>query len=233
MNDIKTAIATLLICSCLALIFVCSLALQKRPTSGAAASFLALSGFCVVIYDFGYAMEIFATTLPDVLFWVRFEHWGIQLLPVFWLMFSLCIMEKKKLVKFLPGLLLLLPPLVALACSQTLGGLNLLHPNPRLAEGEMMTLFAYDRGWAIYLVTVVQSIYIAGSVILLTVGLVRGSPLPRKQTVIYWLGSVLPWTSSLAFNFGKLPFNIDATPLVLSLSITLLMVGFLGIGILE
>ncbi len=233
MSDIKTAIATLLICSCLALIFVCSLALQKRPTSGAAAVFLSLSGLCAVVYDFGYAMEIFAVTLPDVLFWVRFEHWGIQFLPVFWLMFSLSIMNKKKLVRFLPGLLLLLPPLVAFLCSQTLGGLNLLHPNPRLASGEVITRFTYDRGWTIYLVTAVQNVYIAGSVILLTAGLVRGTPLPRKQTVIYWLGSVFPWASSLAFNFGKLPFNIDATPLVLSLSVTLLMVGFLGIGILE
>ena len=233
MNDIKTVAATLLLCSCGALIFVCSLALQKRSTSGAAAIFLALSGLCVVFYDFGYAMEIFAVTLHDVLFWVRFEHLGIQLIPVLWLMFTLSIMGKKKFVTLRLGLLLFLPPLVALVCSQTLGGLNLMHPNPRLADSDSLSLFAYDRGWVMYLVTAVQSLYIAASILLLTVGLIRGSPLPRKQTVIYWAGSLLPWASSLAFNFGKVPYNIDTTPLVLSLSIALLMIGFLGEGLLE
>ncbi|HWP69266.1 MAG TPA: histidine kinase N-terminal 7TM domain-containing protein [Rectinemataceae bacterium] len=233
MNDVKIIITTLLICSCMGILFICGLALQKRSTSGMPAVFLALCGFCVVIYDFGYAMEIYAITLPDVLFWVRFEHLGIQLIPVLWLMFALSVMGRKKLVTLRTGLFLFFPPLVALACSQTLGGLNLMHPNPRLADGDVISLFKYDRGCAMYLVTAVQSGYIAAGIIIFTIGLIRGAPLPRKQTVIYWLASLLPWVSSLAYNLGKLPYNIDATPLVLSLSVAIFMFGFLGPEILE
>jgi len=228
MNDIKIVIITLLICSCMAILFVCALALQKRSTSGAPAVFLILCGICIVLYDFGYAMEIYATTLPDVLYWVRFEHIGIQLIPVLWLMFALHAMGKKKFVTLGRGLLLFLPSVVALACSQTLGGLNLLHHNPRLATGEVLSLFKYDRGWEIYLVTAVQSVYIAASVILFTIGLFRGALVSRRQIAVYWIGSILPLASSLVFNMGFIPYNIDATPLVLTLSIAFFMYGFLS-----
>ena len=227
MNDFKTVVVVLLICSCMGILFVCALAFQRWSSSKATAFSLVFCGICVVIYDFGYAMEIYSTTLHDVMFWVRFEHWGIQLIPVFWLMFTLCLLGKRKFLTLRVGLLLMVLPLAALACSQTLGGLNLLHPNPRLAEGEVLSLFTYDRGWAMYLVTAFQSLYLAASGILFTVGLIRGSPLPRKQIIIYWIGSLIPWLSSLAFNCGLTPYNTDTTPLVLSLSVTLFMFGFL------
>lgn len=233
MNDIKIAFTALLISSCLALLFVCALAIQKRHSSKASAIFLAMAGICVAIYDFGYAMEINLTTLADIMFWVRFQHIGIQLLPAFWLMFALNVMGRKRHLSFPIAALLFLPPLVGLACSQTLGGLNILHPNPRLASGETVSLFAYDRGWPIYIVTIMQSIYIAATFIVFTIGLVRGAPIPRKQTMIYWIGSVLPWVSSLSYNFGFVPYNIDPTPLVLSFCVILLLYGFLQVGILD
>jgi hypothetical protein len=232
MNDIKMVFTTLLVCSCIGIFYVCAFAIQRRSTSGVAAIFLSLCGICMVIYDFGYAMEINATTLADILFWVRFQHWGIQAMPPLWLMFALCVMGKRKSITLRTGIFFFFLPLVALVCSQTLGGLNLLHPNPRLADGDQLSLFKYDRGPAMYLVTVVQSSYLAAGIILFTIGLVHGRPVPRKQMVIYWLGSILPWASSLAYNFG-LTSNTDTTPLVLSLSVVLFMYGFLKVGILE
>lgn len=233
MNDIKIAFTALLITSCMALLFVCALSIQRHPASKAPSIFLALSGICAAIYDFGYAMEINVVSLPEIMFWVRFQHIGIQFIPMFWLMFALCVTGKKKLLTFRNGMLLLIPPLIGFACSQTLGGLNILHPNPRLASGELISLFAYDRGWPIYILTITQSLYIAATVALFVLGLVRGAPIPRKQILIYLLGSIFPWCSSLAFNFGMIPYNIDSTPLALSLSVVLLLYGFVKLGMLE
>lgn len=229
MNDIKIAFTALLISSCMALLFVCALAIQKRPASKVSAVLLALTGICAVIYNFGYAMEINGETLSNIMFWVRFQHFGIQLLPAFWLMFALHVMGKRKHVTLPIVVLMFLPPLIGLACSQTLGGLNLLHPHPRLATGEVVSLFVYDRGWPIYIVTIIQSIYIAVTFIIFTIGLILGAPLPRKQTLIYWVGSALPWVSSLAYNFGLVPYNIDPTPLVLSFCVILLLYGVLRV----
>ncbi|MFZ2780526.1 MAG: diguanylate cyclase [Rectinemataceae bacterium] len=233
MDTMRLIVTSLLFCSCLAILFACTLALRKRSVSGASADFLALCGLCVAIYDFGYAMEINASSLTDVLFWVRFQHFGIQPMPVIWLLFSLRIMRKKNSLTPLEGVLLCVPPLVMLVCSQTLGGLNLLHPNPRLADGDFLSLFRYDRGWSMYLVTGIQSVYLAASTLLFTVGLIRGVPTPRKQAAIYWVGSLLPWASSLAYILGLTPNNLDTTPLVLSVSVVLFAVGFLRIGLLD
>jgi len=233
MENTNIAVTTLLICSCVGLIFICALALQKRPESGAAAVDLALCGICVVIYDFGYAMEIHSISLSETMFWVRFQHWGIQPLPPLWLMFALFVSGKKKLVTLKTGLLLFILPLAALAASQTLGGLNIMHPNARLAAGEMLSRFAYDRGWVIYLVTAVQCLYLGASIVLFAIGFFRGKPVPRRQAAIYLFGSLLPWASSLAYNYGLTPYNTDTTPLVLSLSVALFIYGLLKAGVLE
>ncbi|HWR12447.1 MAG TPA: diguanylate cyclase [Rectinemataceae bacterium] len=233
MDEVKTVVVSLLLSSCMAILVICVLAMRKRTTSGLAAVFLTLCGIGAAIYDFGYAMEIRSTTLSGVLFWVRFQHWGIQSIPLLWLLFTLCIMGKRKFITPISSALLCFMPLVALACSQTLGGLNLLHPNPHLGDGAMMSLFLYDRGWAIYLVTGIQSIYLLASAILFVVGLIRGVPVPRTQTLIYLTGSLLPWLNGLAYNMGLIPYNLDSTPLVLSISMALFMIGFLKVGILD
>jgi diguanylate cyclase (GGDEF)-like protein len=178
-------------------------------------------------------MEIQASTLVGVMFWVRFEQLGIQLLPPLWFLFALDIVGRRKKITPIQFVLLFVLPLAGLFCSQTLGTLNLMHPNPRLATGEVLTLFEYDRGWVMYLDTAFQSIYMLASFALFTIALVRGSPVPRSQAAIYWLGSLIPWLSSFAYILGVSPYNTDLTPIALSISIVLFLIGLLKVGILD
>jgi diguanylate cyclase (GGDEF)-like protein len=233
MGEMKFYATSSLFFTCAAIIFVCVMAWKRKGTTGLPAVFLTLCGLGVAIYDFGYAMEIHASTLEAVFFWVRFEHCGIQFIPPLWLMFSLSIMGKWKKANPLRIALLLALPAVALVCSQTLGGLNLLHPNPRLATGEALSLFEYDRGWPIYLTTALQSVYLVVSFALFTIGFMRGGPMPRAQTALYWFGSTVPWVGSLIYNSGSAPYNIDITPFLMSISVGIFMIGFLKIGILD
>ena len=233
MNEARFIVTALLFFSCGALLFVCLLALRKRFTSGVPALLLALAGFFVAIYNFGFAMEINASSTAGTYFWVRFQHWGIQLIPPTWLLFALFIMGKKKFITPFSISLIYVLPLIALAASQTLGGLNLMHPNPNLAAGELFSRFVYDRGWAIHLTTVAQSALLVTSLVLFTMSLARGIPIPRNQSAIYWLGSIIPLASSLAYNFGLAPWNIDTTPLLLGLSVVLFTVGFFKVGLLD
>ncbi len=233
MDELKFYATSTLFFTCAAIIFVCVLAWKRKGTTGLPAVFLTLCGLSVAIYDFGYAMEIHASTLRDVFFWVRFEHWGIQFISPLWLMFTLSIMGKWKKAPPLQIALLLALPAVALACSQTLGGLNLLHPNARLATGEVLSLFEYDRGWPIYLATALQSGFLVVSFALFSIGFVRGGPVPRVQTALYWFGSTVPWAGSLIYNSGNAPYNIDVTPFLMSISVGFFMFGFLKVGILD
>ncbi|MCE5256138.1 MAG: diguanylate cyclase [Spirochaetaceae bacterium] len=233
MENLRLTVTVMLYVSCILTLFVVLAALRRRSTAGVSATNLILCGVCVAIYDFGYAREINVTNMVDVFFWVRFQHLGIQLLPVLWFMFALSIMRKRDALSRFVRILLWIPPVVMLILSQTLGGLNLLHPDARLAEGGTLSLFMYDRGWAMYLVTAIQSIYLVASTVLFTIGLVRGIPIPRNQLTIYWIGSLLPWASSLAYIGGITPNNMDTTPIALSLSVLFFAIGFFKVGMLD
>ena len=226
-------ITALLFFSCGALFFVCLLAIRKRSTSGFPAILLALAGLFVAIYDIGYAMEINTVDIAETFFWVRFQHWGIQLVTPTWFLFALLIVRKNKTVSPYMVTLIFFPPIIALLASQTLGGLNLLHSNPGLAGGELLSRFVYDKGWAMYLVVIVQSAYLIASIVLLAISFARGFPIPRNQSAIYLLGTALPLVSSLAYNFDITPYNADTTPIVLGLSVLLFMVGFFKVGLLD
>lgn len=233
MTIARFIITALLFFSCGALFFVCLLAIRKRSTSGLPAILLALAGLFVAIYDIGYAMEINTVDIAETFFWVRFQHWGIQLITPTWFLFALLIMGKKKRISPYSIALLFLLPIIALAASQTLGAANLLHPNPGLAEGELLSRFVYDRGWAIYLVTIMQTSLLIASLLLFAKSLAKGFPIPRNQSAIYLLGTALPLASSIAYNFGLTPHNADTTPLVLGLSVMLFMIGFFKVGLLD
>jgi diguanylate cyclase (GGDEF)-like protein len=233
MENLRSVVTALLFSSCVTILSLCFFALRKRDLWGKPASFLAFCGLCVIVYDFGYAMEIHASTLAVVMFWVRFEQLGIQLLPPLWFLFALGIMVRKKPVRPITFVLLFALPLAGLVCSQTLGNLNIMHPNPRMASGEVLSLFEYDRGWVMYLDTAFQGAYLLAGCVMFSIALIRGWPVPRNQAAIYWLGSLIPWLSSFAYIVGFSPFNADLTPIALSISIVLFLIGFLKVGILD
>jgi ABC-type Fe3+-siderophore transport system permease subunit len=68
----------------------------RRRASGAAAVYLSISLFSVFIYCFGYAMELQSETLQTVMFWVRFQHWGIDFIAPSWLLFALAVSGYEK-----------------------------------------------------------------------------------------------------------------------------------------
>jgi diguanylate cyclase (GGDEF)-like protein len=233
MSSARLIATALLFSFCITITFLCVLAWRKRASSGASAIYLALSGLCAAIYNFGYAMEINAVSQASLFFWIRFQHIGIQFIVPFWLLFSLFITAKNRgLRPWLIGLVFLVPTAGFIA-AQTLGGLNLLHPNAHMAAGVALSPFVYDRTWPLYAITLVQSAYLAVSLGFFIRALIRGVPFPRSQATIYVVGSIAPWISSLLYNFGFSPNNIDLSPFALGLSISLFVAGFLKIGILD
>ncbi len=233
MIDARLVATSLLFCFCITILFLCILAWRKRSSAGASAVYLSLSAICAAIYNLGYALEINSLSESALFFWVRFQHLGIQFILPFWLLFSLHITGRARKLKLWTVGLIFLVPVIGFAASQTLGGHNILHPNARLMEGIGFSSFVYDRSWLLYLIVAVQSLYLTISLAVFVVALVRGNPFPRIQAIIYIAGSILPWTTSILYNFAILPYNIDLSPFAMGLSIALFVAGFLRIGILD
>lgn len=213
--------------------FLSIAAWRKRSTAGAPALYLSLCMLAITVYTFGYTMELASNSLESIQFWVRYEHWGIQAVAPLWLLFALAISGKEKLItpKFLAALFFF--PVIFLAISQTLGSLNLAHPNPRLDTSGPFPTFNYDRSIFTYIALLYTSLCLAVSTYLFTTMYIRSAPTFRDQTIFFWVGSLIPWAAGFIYHLDLIPHNIDPIPLTLSLSASIYLLGFYRFRMLD
>lgn len=202
---------------------------RKRAT-GKAAVFLAICIAGVAVYSFGYGMELLSNTLKTAMFWVRFQHVGIQVIAPAWLLFALSIAgyEKKLTTKWIIALFII--PLCLFLSAETLGWLNLFHHNPRMDTSGVFPIFTYDRNIFNYISIGYFSLCILSSTVLFVLMLFRTASSSRQQAVLYLLGSIPPGLGLVPYN---LSVGVDYTPLALGLSGILFAIGFIRLRILD
>jgi diguanylate cyclase (GGDEF)-like protein len=178
-------------------------------------------------------MELESYTLETVMFWVRFQHWGIHLIAPAWLLFALSITgHEKRITPWLIAALSLIP-LILFGTAQTLGTLNLMHHNPRLDQTGLYPVFIYDRSIFNMVVILYYSLCLGVSTILFVFNMVRAAASFRKHAMIYLIGSAPPWAGLLLHNLNVCEHNLDLTPLMLGLAGLVLSYGFLRFKILD
>jgi len=205
----------------------------RRKSTGNHALYFAICSLTVAIYAFGYAMEIQSETLETAMFWVRFQHWGIEFIAPAWLLFSLSVSGNEKRISKKIIIFLLVVSIILLLISQTLGTLNLGHINPRMDTSGAFTIFTYDRGLYNYISLGFYSICLTASTIVFLLMLFRSAPSFKKQAVIYLIGSVIPWIALIIYSLSLISSNLDFTPIALGISEIIFAFGFIKFGILD
>lgn len=232
MTDLRF-ILVLLIVSAAVMFFLSSITWTRRIYAGRSAVWLSVCMIGVAIYNFGYAMELSNRTLPGMMLWVRFQHLGIEAIAPAWLLFSLCLTGREKLITRKRVMLLFIVPVFLFLASQTLGGLNLYHNNPLLDTSGPFPVFSYQKGPVALLAVAYYTFCITASTMLFAFMLFRSAPAFRKQGAVFLLGSLIPWTVMVLYMFEITAANFDFTPLAFSLSTLLFSFGFLKYGILD
>lgn len=204
-----------------------------RRSSAKAAEYLSICLFTVAIYCFGYAMEIQCATLKSAMFWVRFQHWGIEFIAPTWLLFALAVSGYQKQISKKMVIALYIIPVLLFLMSQTLGWLNLTHANPRMDISGPFPIFIYDRTFYNYVVIGYYSACLLASAVLFSIMFFRSAPSFRNQAVIYLIGSLPPWLSLILHNLNLFPSHIDFTPLALGMSGVIFTIGFVRFRILD
>ena len=205
----------------------------SRRSTGKAAIFLAVCMWASAIYSFGYGMELSSSTEASIFFWVRFEHWGIQLIAPTWLLFAMSVSGFEKKIK--PALVaaLAIIPLYLFFTSQTLGGLNWAHINPRVDFSGSFPMFSYDRNVWNYIAVGYYSLCLTVSTVLFALSMFRSVASFRKSAAIYLIGSLPPLFGLFFQNLDLLQNNVDYTPFLLSISGILFVYGFSKLRILD
>ncbi|MBA4420932.1 MAG: hypothetical protein C0391_07270 [Anaerolinea sp.] len=233
MDTEKLTIISLLMISSVLMLWIGILTLRRRTMAGPAANALAICLFGVSIYSFGYALEVSSMTLSTIMLWVRVEHIGIQSIAPTWLIFSIYQTGRGKALTLPRIIAIYIIPLILLLLAQTLGSLNILHPNPRITITGPYAIFNYDRSILIYISLIYQSLCVLASTILFTILFVKTSPAFRKQTIIFLVGSLIPWVGGVIYTLGLAPYNLDLTPITFTVSSLVLAIGFFRFQIME
>lgn len=231
MNE-RIVIVTIQFATALVLLLLALVAWRRR-SSGNAAIFLAVCLTSVTIYSFGYGMELLSDTLETAMFWVRFQHLGIQWIAPTWMLFAISVTGFEKRIKPWMLIVLAIIPLYLLVSAQTLGGLNLAHHNPRMDTSGPFPVFAYDRNIWNYIAVSFYSFCLGVSTILFTIFFFRAARSSKKQAIVYLLGSIPPWVGLFLHNLNLSTTNIDYTPLMMGVSGLFFVFGFTRLRILD
>lgn len=203
------------------------IAWKRRKSAGIPATYFSICMLGVAIYCFGYAMEITKSTLPEIMFWVRVQHFGIWVVIPAWLLFSLFMVGKEKFITPRRTAVLVIISTFFSLSALTLGSGNILHLNPHLNTTGVFPTFVYDRGVIAWLGLAYVSLCLAASTLLFIIMLLRAAPAFRKQAVIFLTGSLIPWVGMVIYVLRLTPYNLDATPVSMSLSGLIFSFGFL------
>jgi GGDEF domain-containing protein len=207
---------SLLIIDSLLVLFMLFVVVRRLDTPGATPFFGLLAG--VLLYNFGYAMELL--TPPGVMsyFWTHFQYWGSCSLPAFWLWMSLETPFQTKLRRHWFYSALFLIPVITLALHLTNDWHHLYYTSLNYERVGDLTLAVVVRGpW--YWVQLGYSVLVFA----LSLGFfaVRWGRLGHgygKMALGLLGGTVFIWISVFVYQLGLLPGKLDLNPVGLTLA---------------
>ena len=215
----------------LAMVWLSIISFNKRKISGYSAIYLSLCMVSVSIYGLGYAMELSSNSLEGIMFWVRFEHIGIQTIAPFLFLFTLSHTQNEKWIQD-RGLLFLIFPVINIFFAMTLGKQNILHANPYFVWVGPFPIFHYHQTIWMKLSLVYTYLLLFGSAALIIRMMFGSTPALRQQLIVFLIAIIFPFLSGLIYNTGNSPYNLDLTPFSFSISSLLMSYGFLKLNIL-
>ncbi len=233
MINARLAIVTTLLISATVTSVLAIIAFRRRKTIGILATIFGFVGISVTIYSFGYAMELLNNTLIGVMFWLRVEHIGIQTLPALWLLFALCITGNEKWLTVRRVASLFIIPVIVLTAIYTNRWHHLFYQNPHLIDIGVFSTFHFDKGPIYWLNVIYINLMLFMSTILFIRMLIRSAPSFRRQAVVFFVSAIIPWIGMGLYLSGKTPYNLDFSPITLSISVMLFTLGILEFHVLD
>ena len=209
-------------------------AYRQRRVPGSQALLLLL--LAISFWVFAYTLELNVPSLAGKLFWAKVEYFGIVLIPIAYILFSLKYVDvfgKVKKPRRLTAVLLIIPLLTVLF-AWTNEAHGLIWATTSLIQDENLTYLALEHGiwfWVnigfVYLLLMVSTIILLRKIIT-TPNQFRG------QIILILVGSFWPWFGNALYITGKNPFpHLDLTPFAFALTALLFTVALFRFKFLD
>jgi PAS domain S-box-containing protein len=206
--------------------------LLRRSETNIALAGLALA---IMLWTFGYALEIAGADLATKVIWGQFQYIGIAGVPFAWLVFAYNHSHPGKQMSLRTLLLLAVVPLITVGMVFTNQWHALIWRETHLSQAGAFTVLGVTHGPWFW----IHSIYsyglnLAGAIIIFRF-LGSKSGLYRGQTITLIIAVLVPWLGNILYISGADPIQyLDLTPFAFTvtlIAVTWSIYGFRLIGI--
>lgn len=184
------------------------------------------------IYSFGYAFELQATNLQQIIFWLHVEYIGISFLPPLFIILALHYTGMSHLLKPWLVIPLLLIAFITLLLELTNYG-NLFYHELRLNPDVSFVLADFVKGRWYWVHQVFANLMLLLSSLLYLMMFRETTGRSRTRALIMLLALDIPWGFYVIYLIGGSPFNIDLCPFSFSVAGILTAFGIFRYHLLE
>ena len=214
--DEKNFIILILVISGIITLFLSVFALMKEKVKGSFSFFLMMISVCG--YSLGYALELSHTTLPGIMMALKVQYLTIPYIPAFWFFLAAKYSGYINLSRIRHYLPFFIIPFITQILVMTAEHHAFYYMNPRLETAGPFTLIHFDKAlW--YLVQVIYSnlMLFAGSILFGRL-MLKTLGKQRKQAIMAFAASLIPWCGFIIYTTGNSPYGLDLAPLFLSVT---------------
>jgi PAS domain S-box-containing protein len=170
-------------------------------------------------WSFAVVMELFILELSVKIFWIKMSYFGITVIPVAWLIFTLLYTKREKWLTRRNLAILFVIPVITLIMVWTNNTFHLMWKDIWLNTSISPPVDAVTHNLWFW----VHSAYSYSLLFLGTLGLLdlfrKSNGIYRKQAGILLLAALVPWVGNILFIAGVGPFSVvDPTPLTFTVT---------------
>jgi len=184
---------------------------------------VSLIGLSVLIWSFGYLLEILAPDLQSKIFWANLKQIGNVLLPTATIVFALRYAQFVKSVRKRLIALLMIEPIIVLYLYFIDSQNPFMRINPRIFELNGLSLLNFEFGEGLYLHFAYGAALTIASAILLVLRLFRSESFYRQQISYILFGLSIPFLGAFLTFMGVIPPEFDTVPLLLGFSFPIMV----------
>ena len=170
-------------------------------------------------WSFAVVMEYLSVDLSTKVFWMKMSYFGITVLPVVWLIFTLLYTDRERWVTLRNIAILTILPVITIIMVWTNGAHHLIWKDIWLDTALTPPVDAVTHNiWFCIQAGYAYSLILLGTLCLLS--LFRQSEgIYRKQAGTLLSATLVPWVANILFISGVSPFSVvDPTPLAFAIT---------------
>ena len=170
-------------------------------------------------WSFAVTLEHFSLDLSAKIFWIQMSYFGITVMPVVWLIFTLLYTKREKWITWRNLAILFILPVITLVMVWTNGVFHLMWKDIWLNTSFSPPVDAVTHNWWFWIHSLYSySLLLLGNIFLLDFYR-KSRGIYRKQAGILLIAAFVPWVANILYIAGIKPFTvIDPTPLAFAVT---------------